>query len=128
MRGARRSRKKRQRRGEAVRYESIVRNTEFSRAYRRGKSYVSPFLVTYVLRRKRGGVRLGITTSKKIGGAVQRVRARRVIREAYYAMGLDEGQSVDLVFVARSATTRVKMQKVKKAMRAHLTAAGLLPK
>ena len=111
-----------------MRYESIVRNTEFSRAYRRGKSYVSPFLVTYVLRRKRGGVRLGITTSKKIGGAVQRVRARRVIREAYYAMGLDEGQSVDLVFVARSATTRVKMHKVKKAMRAHLTAAGLLPK
>ena len=111
-----------------MRYESIVRNTEFSRAYRRGKSYVSPFLVTYVLRRKRGGVRLGITTSKKICGAVQRVRARRVIREAYYAMGLDEGQSVDLVFVARSATTRVKMQKVEKAMRAHLTAAGLLPK
>ena len=49
-----------------MRFEPIVRNTEFARAYRRGKSYVSPFLVTYVLRRKSGGVRLGITTSKKI--------------------------------------------------------------
>ena len=109
-----------------MRYEPIVRNTEFARAYRRGKSYVSPFLVTYVLRRKSGGVRLGITTSKKIGGAVQRVRARRVIREAYYAMNLDPAKHVDLVFVARTATTRVKMQKVEKAMRAQLTAAGLI--
>ena len=109
-----------------MRYEPIVRNTEFARAYRRGKSYVSPFLVTYVLRRKSGGVRLGITTSKKIGGAVQRVRARRVIREAYYAMNLDPEKHVDLVFVARTATTRVKMQKVEKAMRAHLVAAGLI--
>ena len=109
-----------------MRYEPIVRNTEFARAYRRGKSYVSPFLVTYVLRRKSGGVRLGITTSKKIGGAVQRVWARRVIREAYYAMNLDPAKHVDLVFVARTATTRVKMQKVEKAMRAHLVAAGLI--
>ena len=109
-----------------MRYEPIVRNTEFARAYRRGKSYVSPFLVTYVLRRKSGGVRLGITTSKKIGGAVQRVRARRVIREAYYAMNLDPAKHVDLIFVARTATTRVKMQKVEKAMRAHLVAAGLI--
>ena len=109
-----------------MRYEPIVRNTEFARAYRRGKSYVSPFLVTYVLRRKSGGVRLGITTSKKIGGAVQRVRARRVIREAYYAMNLDPAKHVDLVFVARTATTRVKMQKVERAMRAHLVAAGLI--
>ena len=109
-----------------MRYEPIVRNTEFARAYRRGKSYVSPFLVTYVLRRKSGGVRLGITTSKKIGGAVQRVRARRVIREAYYAMNLDPAKHVDLVFVARTATTRVKMQKVEKTMRAHLVAAGLI--
>lgn len=60
------------------------------------------------------GVRLGITTSKKIGGAVQRVRARRVIREAYYAMNLDPAKHVDLVFVARTATTRVKMQKVER--------------
>ena len=109
-----------------MRYEPIVRNTEFARAYRRGQSYVSPFLVTYVLRRKSGGVRLGITTSKKIGGAAQRVRARRVIREAYYAMNLDPAKHVDLVFVARTATTRVKMQKVEKAMRAHLVAAGLI--
>ncbi len=79
-----------------------------------------------MLRRKSGGVRLGITTSKKIGGAVQRVRARRVIREAYYAMNLDPAKHVDLVFVARTATTRVKMQKVEKAMRAHLVAAGLI--
>ena len=111
-----------------MRTESIIRNSDFSRAYRRGKSYVSPFLVTYVVRRKSGGVRLGITTSKKIGGAVERGRARRVIREAFRAMQLPPDTPVDLVFVARSATTRVKMQKVEKAMRAHFAAAALLPR
>ena len=109
-----------------MRYEPIVRNNDFARAYRRGKSYVSPFLVTYVVRRRSGGLRIGITTSKKIGGAVQRVRARRVIRAAFDGMNLDKTKSVDLVFVARSATTRVKTPKVEKAMRAHLSAAGLL--
>ncbi len=109
-----------------MRYHSITRNGDFARTYHRGKSYVSPFLVTYVLPRKNGGVRLGITTSKKIGGAVQRVRARRVIREAYYAAGVDKTRNVDIVFVARTATTKVKMQKVAQAMHAHLAAAGLL--
>ena len=42
---------------------------------------VSPVVVTYVLKNRAGTVRVGITTSKKIGGAVQRNRARRVIRE-----------------------------------------------
>ena len=69
---------------------------------------------------------VGITTSKKSGGAVQRVRARRVIREAYYAAGVDKTKNVDIVFVARTATTKVKMQKVAQAMHAHLAAAGLL--
>ena len=96
-----------------MRYRSITRNGDFARTYRRGKSYVSPFVITYVLPRRNGGVRLGITTSKKIGGAVQRVRARRVIREAYYAAGVDKTKNVDIVFVARTATTKVKMQKVK---------------
>lgn len=109
-----------------MQYEPLTRNTEFSRAYRRGKSYVSPFLVTYVLKKKKGGMRVGITTSKKIGGAVQRSRARRVIRAAFSEIGPDQGQRVDLVFVARGATTRVKMQKVRGVMQAQLAAAGLL--
>ena len=101
-------------------------NREFQRVYRRGRSYVSPVLVTCVLPRRSGGIRIGITTSKKAGGAVQRARARRVIREAWRAQQLVLPQNADLVFVARSATAGVRMQKVEKAMRAHLSAAGFV--
>ena len=59
---------------------ALKRNGEFSRAYAKGKAFVHPFVVLYVFkrRRKEGGMRIGITTSKKIGGAVQRNRARRI--------------------------------------------------
>ena len=61
----------------------ITRNNDFRRAYKRGKSHVSPLLVAYVLKNRLGCTRVGITTSKKIGNAVVRSRARRVLREAY---------------------------------------------
>lgn len=66
---------------------------------------------------------MGITATKKIGKAVQRNRARRLIREAYRILepnikGLPYG--VDIVFVARMKTTIVSMQEVQKAMCSHL--------
>ena len=65
---------------------SLKENRDFRRLYTRGKSFVSPSLVTYVMKNRRsGGIRVGITTSKKIGNAVTRSRARRVIREAFRA-------------------------------------------
>lgn len=105
---------------------TLKRNGEFSRAYAKGKGYVNPFVVTYVFKRKKGSMRLGITTSKKIGGAVQRNRARRIIRAAFAALPVDTTRPVDVVFVARGATTRIKMQQVQKAMANQLGAAGLL--
>ena len=104
----------------------LTRNGEFSRAYAKGKAFVHPFLVVYVFKRRHGGMRLGITTSKKIGGAVQRNRARRVIRAAFAALPVNTEKSVDLVFVARGATTRIKSPELAKAMQKQLAAAGLL--
>ncbi len=58
--------------------------------------------------------RLGITASKKVGNAVKRNRARRVIREA--CLGCLRGSSlggVDVVIVARAKTASVKSYVVK---------------
>lgn len=99
-------------------------NKDFRRLYYRGKSFADGNLVTYAVKTGRGCCRVGITTSKKIGGAVQRNRARRVIRAAYAEL---EGQikgSYDFVFVARGRTTVVKMQAVRKSMLAQLKKAG----
>lgn len=110
------------------RYFVLKENREFSRLYRRGKSFVSPVLVTYVLRNKRSGngTRMGITTGKKVGNAVKRSRARRVIRAAYAPLYPHVLPGYDIVFVARTKTAFVKSYAVQKAMAQHLCQAGLL--
>lgn len=107
-------------------YITLKDNRDFSRLYRRGKSFVSPVLVTYVTKNKSDNLRFGITTGKKIGKAVKRSRARRVIRAAYYQLYPEMNRGYDIVFVARGKTPFVKSQVVCKAMRQHLKSAGVL--
>ena len=108
-------------------WDVLKENRDFRRLYARGKSYVSPVVVTYVLKNRAGTVRVGITTSKKIGGAVQRNRARRVIREAFRQLAPSmKGRSVDLVFVARGKTPDVKSTALLRAMEKQLKEAGVL--
>ncbi len=107
-------------------YITVKENREFSLAYRRGKSCVSPVLVTYALKVKGNTLRYGITTGKKVGNAVKRSRARRVIRASYYQLFDRIKPGYIIIFVARGKTPHVKSQVVCKAMRQHLTTLGVL--
>lgn len=91
-----------------MRYTPLTRNSDFARAYKRGKNYVHPHVVLYVNKNRVGHTRVGITASKKIGGAVQRNRARRVIRHALYQVLPQNAGPFDLVLVARGQTPRLK--------------------
>ena len=108
--------------------EKLNLNKDFRRLYGRGKNFVHPLLVTYIMQNRRGVVRYGITTGKKVGGAVERNRARRVIeaaaREAF--KGMDCG-GVDIVFVARSRTVTAKSYVVASVMKKHLSEGGICP-
>ena len=53
-----------------MRYRPITRNREFGRVYARGRSYVHPKLVLYVNKNRLGHTRVGLTATKKVGGAV----------------------------------------------------------
>ena len=99
---------------------TLHRNTDFRRLYHR-PALISPVLVTYVGKNRLGKNRIGITTSKKIGKAHLRNRARRVIREAYRAVEPTLSQGHDFVFVARVRTTVCPMQDVLSAMREQLS-------
>lgn len=105
---------------------TLTENHDFRRLYAKGRSFVSPVLVTYVAKNRLDETRIGITTGKRIGIAVDRSRARRVIRAAYRAVMPQVTEGYDVVFVARSRTCRVKMQEVEAAMRVHLRKAGVL--
>ena len=109
-----------------MRYRPICRNIEYARVYRRGKSYVAPQLVLYVCKNRLGRTRVGFTATKKVGHAVQRNRARRVMRAAAAAhLPYDVG-GYDLIFVARAATARVKSTRLEKTVVRLLTQAGLV--
>ena len=105
---------------------TITDNCDFRRAYARGKVFTNPALVTYVRKNRAGICRVGITASKKIGNAVQRNRARRVIRAAYLSLPEALSGNYDIVFVARTRTVRAKSTDLIPVIRQHLSAAGVI--
>lgn len=109
-----------------MKFTTITSNRDYQRIYHKGRSLVSPVLVTYALKNKKNNLRIGITTSKKVGKAVRRNRSRRVIRAALYNIGVDQSAPYDIIFVARTRTSFVKSYEVEKYMREHLTQLGIL--
>lgn len=106
--------------------KTFKQNKDFRRLYYRGKSKASDTLVTYAMKKRGGSCKYGITTSKKIGNAVSRNRSRRVIRAAYSVLEPSIVGSWDFVFVARSKTSKVKMQNVLEDMKKHFMALGVI--
>lgn len=106
--------------------KTLKENKDFRRLYYRGKSAAGANLVTYVMKRRAPETRFGITSSKKIGGAVQRNRARRVIRAAFSQLEDRLVNNYDIVFVARTNTSKVKMQDVLSDMEKQLLKLGAI--
>ena len=109
-----------------MKVETICENREFRRLFARGKSYVTPLIVVYVLKNRQKQVRMGITTTKKVGNAVKRSRCRRVIREAFRAVAGEIPPGWTFVLVARVKTAFVKGGQVERDLRHCLVKAGLL--
>jgi len=58
--------------------------TEFQHVYRNGKRYEGVFITAFVIENQEANHRLGVTASKKaLGKAVQRNRAKRLLRETF---------------------------------------------
>ena len=70
--------------------------------------------------------RLGVITAAKIGNAVVRSRARRLLREAFRLHQQDLGQPVDLVLVARASIASKAFVEVERDFLTTLRKAGLL--
>ncbi len=106
-------------------FDTLKLNKEFRRAYGRGKSFVSGVLVSYIVPNRQNILRIGITTGKKVGCAVKRNRARRVITASFRECAKHISGGYDIVFVARSKTPFVKSQVVFKAMKQHFVNFGI---
>ena len=92
---------------------SLTQNKDFLRLYKRGSFVNSPLCVVYYLPNRLPYNRLGITTGKKVGKAVLRNRARRVIRAAYQQSEIFFPVGFDIVVVARPAICTEKSDSIR---------------
>lgn len=105
--------------------ESLKENYDFRRIYHKGTSFVMPMCVVYSAKGRKNRLRLGITVSKKIGGAVERNRAKRIIRAAFRACAPNIALGIDFVIVARTRILTVKSTEVAFYLEKQLKKAGL---
>ncbi|MBR2353973.1 MAG: ribonuclease P protein component [Clostridia bacterium] len=117
---------------------AIKENHLYGKTYKSGKRFVGKYVAVYVLRdlkakklreanpEKRFINRLGISVSKKVGGAVVRNRAKRIIRAAYRALrdGLPTGNLI--VISARGAIVGQKSTDVMRELETAFRKLGMI--
>ena len=81
----------------------LSRSADFERVYRQGRSVANRWLVLYAFPNAdaAAGPRLGLSVSRKVGGAVDRNRVKRLLREAFRAEAGRVPADRDIVVVAR---------------------------
>jgi ribonuclease P protein component len=105
----------------------IKRGGDFARLRQGGQRLVLGCLIANWRRLPAAGSsRLGVVTSRKIGGAVVRSRARRLLREAFRLHQHEMTGPVDLVLVARASIAGKGLDGVEKDFLTTLRKAGLL--
>ena len=97
--------------GRSPKRRRLSRSAEFERVYRQGRSKANRYLVLYAFPRDEEqqapalddseGPRLGLSVSRRVGGAVDRTKVKRLLREAFWAEVERLPLGSDYVVVAR---------------------------
>jgi ribonuclease P protein component len=105
----------------------LAQSRDFARVRQQGERLAQGCLIANWNKLPDGAApKLGVVTGKKIGGATERSRARRLLRESFRQHQHEFAQPVELVLVARNSIAGKKFADVEKDFLAALNRAGLL--
>ena len=110
----------------ALKPEILRYKKDFDRLYKKGRSAGDKYVVVFNIINGFEYSRKAFVASKKVGGAVKRNRARRLMKESYRKLEGDIKPGRDILMVARSGITEAGYQEVEASLRKALLKSGLL--
>lgn len=96
----------------------LLRHADFERVYKLGRRHFSASLTAFYLLRPEGsrsatsGTRIGFTVGRGLGGAVQRNRMKRRLREAVRLCGVPAGTGADVVINPKKSLLTIDFAEV----------------
>jgi len=110
----------------ALRPDVLRFKQDFDRLYKRGRSTGDKYVVVFHIANGREYSRKAFLASKKVGGAVVRNRARRLMKEGFRKIEKEVRTGNDLLFIARKDAATAGCKEVELSMRKALGKSGLL--
>lgn len=98
-------------------FEQLKKSSQFSDVYKRGQSFANRFVVMYIMPNQLDYNRVGYSVSKKVGKAVIRNRAKRLMKEVFRLNEDRLKQGYDFVFIARVRMKEATYSDVEKSMK-----------
>jgi ribonuclease P protein component len=104
----------------------LHQSSDIQRVRRTGKSYAHPLLVLVAARGEPPAKRVAFSAGKRVGGAVERNRAKRRLREVIRPLTGSLAEGWDLLLIARAGAARADFAELTGAVRSLLQKAGVL--
>ncbi|MFH2039716.1 MAG: ribonuclease P protein component [Chloroflexota bacterium] len=104
----------------------LTRSTDFKRVRRFGESYAHPLVVLYTTASGKPQSRIGVSAGRWVGGAVDRNRAKRLLREAVRNLYSQILPGNDLLLIARAPLAGANLSETQSALLAILQRAKLI--